>query len=1520
MLHAWNPSEDGFGGECRGHSSDLVDSIEEGEIERNEFGLKRWVSKRGTKLKLPTKPSIGPPIVSPLTGTTSLGVTPLTTTKTGRQLQGGKTSPGKDGTNNKTRIKPKTGTSAPNYPRHKPPKVQTKLNCASLTGLIITSTQTITQAMQDNQVQRQPWNQRRTAYIAEPEPDQADQEEDDLDDYPDDYEAYYGEPYDAPGDLDQAEDFYDEDPVAQNFICLNCEANFESGNALHKHLENYKPPSAGATAEVAPAFFANGTLPLYESDRTKMHGPGYAFRTWRYATATVALETRDQCITACLDTGCVMTLIDAEIARKLGPPINKLKNPILVNGIGSQHIPEECIHLDVYFMGRKATAKLTIEAHLVAELKAKLLIGIQSKPDRMEAKPVYAKEKIVIPPHSMANIPINVETNLPNGRDFIFHPDEGNATMHTHVVDVSFSFVPVANHTPVTQTIPRRIYIGTVTETEYTTAYAVHSNAAILAANPSPAIGTVNLRPENPTEVVLDNGLTIYGNKATTAKLTDVLLQYNIWTKPEVVDVLVDRWMRIPMLDGWEKHWATEHTPTGYPVFVAYREVTKNGQQVKAGRPVIDLRDANAEAIMDMYPVPTQDDILQLCRGKRFITVLDVAAWFYQWRVHPEDTGKLGVITHRGHEIFKVAMMGHCNSVAYVQRELDHILRELRSFCRAYIDDIVLASDSLEEHISHLRKLLQILQKHNIRLEPKKTFVGFPTVTLLGQRVDSLGMTTMEEKLHAVLSLDFPKTLKELETYLSLAGYFRSKIWRHAQIIKAIHDRKTALLKLGPVKGPQRKTFSKRTPLEYPTEAEKASFPILQTAMREALVHITVFFDYTRQLYAEIDSSKDKGHSAMIFHIKKDWERKDHKKPPPANAVEPIIFLSRLLSPAEQNYWPTELEVACLVWVLQKIRHLLLAVPTDKPAIVYTDHSATVNIAVNTNLRSAATENQNLRLVRAAQFIQTFNLKVFHRSGATNKVADTLSRLRSTNPTKPSERDNLDEFTQGIDAFPAEPSEDQSQSQADGPPNQSMVFTKLSDEIKQNITQGYEADSWLSKVIATLREEQSSNDPVATALPYRLDDNGLLYLTHNNNSEALYLPKSMTGEIFNLIHDSRAHQGYDRCWQRMKGICFYKGVKLLKQYIKKCPICLENRTPRHRPYGLLQPIQNPSIPYHTISLDFIVGLPVTEEGFDALLAMTDKFSKQNGFIPGKTTWEGGDWAESVVTFFWIAGWGFPIVMISDRDPKFTQGLWRGIFLLLRDEPNTGYRPTTLVCVGASKPTPNRNRGCQRRTPNFTLEQSPALPTGHAELVSQRLNRILATPTHVRRGTTRANGYDAASYGYETRLLNPFGRRTQLGLRSHTMKNYYDKSYTRKWFASGDYVYLRLGHGYNIQANQGLPTKLAQKFAGKFKVLERIGRLAYKLELPESWNIHPTQCRAPRARPTRDRTKAIESIQARRTRNAGRPRHDGTRAQRTEYLVRFQGRGTLDDRWISTTKPSYRESFDAFDQRQSQEQH
>lgn len=147
---------------------------------------------------------------------------------------------------------------------------------------------------------------------------------------------------------------------------------------------------------------------------------------------------------------------------------------------------------------------------------------------------------------------------------------------------------------------------------------------------------------------------------------------------------------------------------------------------------------------------------------------MDGVAFFYQWLVARRDRHKLTVTTHQGLENFKVAVMGFQNSPPYVQRQIDRILRSHRGYARAYIDDIVIFSKTLEEHLTHLDAVFKLLSSLDIVLAPAKTFLGFPLTTLLGQKVDSFGMAAASEKTQAISQLAFPITLQDLEHYLGL--------------------------------------------------------------------------------------------------------------------------------------------------------------------------------------------------------------------------------------------------------------------------------------------------------------------------------------------------------------------------------------------------------------------------------------------------------------------------------------------------------------------------------------------------------------------------------------------------------------------------------------------------------------------------------------------------------------------------------------------------------------------------------
>lgn len=105
--------------------------------------------------------------------------------------------------------------------------------------------------------------------------------------------------------------------------------------------------------------------------------------------------------------------------------------------------------------------------------------------------------------------------------------------------------------------------------------------------------------------------------------------------------------------------------------------------------------------------------------------------------------------------------------------------------------------------------------------------------------------------------------------------------------------------------------------------------------------------------------------------------------------------------------------------------------------------------------------------------------------------------------------------------------------------------------------------------------------------------------------------------------------------------------------------------PCHKPYGSLQPILAQPIPFHTLSIDFVIGLPRTKKGLNAVAIYTCRSTKRIGSAPGKKTWKGVDWARSVLHDLQRGDWGIPVVWISDRDKRFVEVFWKGLFSALR---------------------------------------------------------------------------------------------------------------------------------------------------------------------------------------------------------------------------------------------------------------
>ena len=779
--------------------------------------------------------------------------------------------------------------------------------------------------------------------------------------------------------------------------------------------------------------------------------------------------------------------------------------------------------------------------------------------------------------------------------------------------------------------------------------------------------------------------------------------------------------------------------------------------------------------------------------------------------------------------------MGYKGSPPYVQRQTDKLLRPYRSFAKAYVDDMIVFSKTLAEHLQHLRTLFKLFQDRRISLSPGKSFLGYPTVILLGQRVDSLGLTTSEEKLAAISGLSFPRTLRDLEVFLGLTGWLRSSIPRYAQLAQPLQQRKTLLTKNLVSKGTARKRQSASTFYD-PTVAEIQSFQNLKQAF--AKPSFLVHFDPDRQLLIDLDASKAWGFAAMVYHVKKDvaegFARTD---------VQPILFLSKMLNQAELNYWPTELEVAGLVWVVRKVRHMIES--TKNPTIIYTDHSAAVPISKQASLTTSSTDKLNLRLVRASQYLSSFDLLVKHKAGKSNVVPDALSRLKGT-PTPADATGVLDALHASVaaEAYVGEGF------RREATPVFHVTLVEMSDSFKQRLIKEYEKDEQWSKLLGMLQRlakgEPLEDEERKRGLRFKLREGLIYYTNFDDGRERLCVPNSMEAEIFQLAHDSQYHGGYHRSYERVAGSIYLRHMaKSLRSYIEHCPECQLNQTKRHAPYGNMVPIDRPAIPFHTVAMDFIVALPVSVEGYDSLLTMTCKFSKRVLLVPGMSTWDAAEWADAALAAWTSHGWGIPAATISDRDSKFMSEFWGKIFGLLGTEilASTAWHPQT---DGQSERTNQTVEVAMRFYLTTRIDASDwplMLPYLQGSLNNAKNQSTGVSPNEVLYGFNVRDPLGMINLAElpaedfsRLRQLKRDQAEESLAFANAMAKERYDHSHKPLDLPVGAQVFLRLHHGYELPGITN--KKLHQQRAGPFKVLEKVGSLAYRLELPPVMQIHP----------------------------------------------------------------------------------
>ena len=347
-----------------------------------------------------------------------------------------------------------------------------------------------------------------------------------------------------------------------------------------------------------------------------------------------------------------------------------------------------------------------------------------------------------------------------------------------------------------------------------------------------------------------------------------------------------------------------------------------------------------------------------------------------------QNCHKLTVSSHWDQEMFNITVMSYRNSSVYVQRMIDCILWSHCDFFRVYINNIIIYTKmkSLDDHLIYLNKVFSSLAEKKIYPFSKKSFSNYLTVQLLNQCIDALKLITAEDKLTAIVNIEFLCTLFTLKKYLDMTDYLHQYIFYYTVIIRSLQKRKTQLnhdlQKLWVEKRPNNEKISNiednicklitdRISIEKFITAELNSFHQLQSLFFRSI--ILIHYNLKCQLYTDINTSKEFSFRAHIYHMKENHSfiralSESFITTAEQKSLKSILFFSKALFNTETHYWLTELEVADLVWLIQKIYYMLES--AEKLIIIYTDHSITLSKVHQLSLISITSiDKMNLQLI-----------------------------------------------------------------------------------------------------------------------------------------------------------------------------------------------------------------------------------------------------------------------------------------------------------------------------------------------------------------------------------------------------------------------------------------------------------------------------------------------------------------------------------------------------------------------------
>ena len=647
----------------------------------------------------------------------------------------------------------------------------------------------------------------------------------------------------------------------------------------------------------------------------------------------------------------------------------------------------------------------------------------------------------------------------------------------------------------------------------------------------------------------------------------------------------------------------------------------KNGKL----RLCVDYRQLNDITVKDSFALPRLEEIFDCLHGAKYFSTMDIKSGYHQIEVeesHKERTaftvGALGFFE------YNKMPFGLTNSPSTYQRIMQEILGDLNmKICLIYLDDLIIFSNSFEQHLERLQIVLQKLKEANLKLAPEKCCFFKSSVNFLGHVVSGNGLETDPAKIEKIQNWPVPTNHDELRSFLAFVGYYRKFIKDFSKISKPLSE-------LLPPTSPKKRKKNDNLPWIW-TEKQQEIFDHLKDLLSSP--PILAYPDFSLPFELHTDASA-KALGAVLYQVQDGRKRV-------------IAYASRALNKAEQKYSAFRLEFLALKWAItEKFSDYLMlshfTVLTDNNPLTYVLSTAKLDATGQ----------------RWASALGQYNFDIQYRSGYKNADADGLSRY----PYDRVQSDDLvtveDKAVKAIcnmtvpallDTLPTGKINLVDVIEEPGQP----LAQKEMLEIRRAQRQDRTIDKWRIAVIdKQLPSSFSSKEDLCFRKQYKnlIIRRGILFRVLKEEDsviEQLVVPPCYREEILRGLHNDVGHPGQERTMRLIRDRFYWPGVGVdVTNWINSCERCIRRKSTVAK-----EPLINvqSSYPLDLVCIDFL-SLEPAKGNIGNVLIITDHYTKFAKAVPtrnqtAKTT------AEALFNEF-ITNFGIPTRLHSDQGANF----------------------------------------------------------------------------------------------------------------------------------------------------------------------------------------------------------------------------------------------------------------------------